>query len=236
MLRDEAEIAGNARSTDHEQRRQLAQDPGRERLGLSRHPVRTVSAGEQVLVVPPDAHVHVTAIADLSRNNARGETGAQPVVVPDGADGLADEHAVVGCTYRVTGGHGHLELAGRVLGMNLLHGDGLCREGGEHVAQVVRAVDQSGHAVGRARGGRDEGVAAAGIERPLQLERHLRRQALLCGEVHHPGGEASMTEGVDGARPGPSVDRRPRPTRLGGQLDEASEVGVEAEVAHRAGR
>jgi hypothetical protein len=175
--------------------------------------------------------VDVAAVADGAGDHRRRERDLQAHALRHGADGLPDQHAVVGRADRVAGRHRDLHLARGVLRVELLDGHALLLQCLDDLAAVVRQLDDPGHAVGRAGAGRLEAAVALGADRPLHLEAHPQLQAALAGQAGHAAGERALAAGVDPALLGVPVDRRPGPAGHRGQRGEPAGVRDQAQVA-----
>ena len=148
-------------------------------------------------------------------------------------DRVADEHRGVRGAHRVLGQDGQLELACRVLGMELSDRDVLVGQGAQHVVAVPAELDQAVHAVGRSRRGGHEVVSMAGVDVPLDLEAHQRLQPALGEVLHGAAGEGPGALRVRSAVLGVAVDRGPRPAGQGGEAHGPGRVGQQPEVTHR---
>ncbi len=116
----------------------------------------------------------MAAVAEPAGEHHRCERDVHAVRRGDGARREPQEQQPVGRLERARRGHGHLELPGRVLRVELLDGhvDGLQRR--RQVVPEVAHRHQRADAVARARRGR----LAVAQERHLDLERRLRGEAL----------------------------------------------------------
>jgi hypothetical protein len=175
----------------------------------------------------------VAAVADGAGDHRGRERDPQAVPLRDGPDRLAHQHALVGGADRAGRRDRDLELAGRVLRVELVDGDPLVLQRDQHVAAVVAELDQPGHPVGRAAAGRKEVVVVA-PDRPLDLDRHPERDVAGRRQLGHPPGEAALVGDPRLALLGEPVGRRPGPARLRGQRDDPVEVGPQPQVAVRA--
>jgi hypothetical protein len=176
----------------------------------------------------------MAAVADLAGHHDGSERHPQPVRPGHGPDRLLHQDQTVGGTHRIGGGHRQLELAGGVLGMELLDGHTLVVEHDEQFPDVVGEFDHPRHAVGGARAGRGRAVTLVAADEPLDLEGHLQLQALLGGPVGHGGGEEALACHVGLPVLRVPVGRRPGPAGLAREPAEGVEVGVEAQVPDRA--
>ena len=153
----------------------------------------------------------------------------------DGADGVAHEHAGVGRADRVLDRDGELQLPRGVLGVELLDGDTLARQRGQHVAAVVRHLGQPGSARRRAHGCRG-GSRRRRPRRPPTRSRERARtvRPRPARSVDEPAQQEAAVGGVRRSRLLVALARRPRPAGLRVEDDEPVEVGDDPLVADRA--
>lgn len=176
----------------------------------------------------------VAAVADRAGDGHGREGDPEVVLVGEGADGLAGEHIEVGRADGVLRGHRQLELAGGVLGVELLHVDALLPQGFQQIPAEGRLLDEAGHPIGGAADCGLEVAAGVAAERELDLKRHAQIQAAVGGGCGHTAREGALAGGVDLPILSVAVGGRPRPAGLGGEGGEPVEVGEEPQVAVRA--
>ena len=239
-VRLEPQVARDRRAGDRDDRRQGPEDPGGERLGLTRHPLGSVAAGEPVAPAPvPQAEVQVIAVADQAGEHDRGERDREPVRARDRADRVPGHEVGVGDRDPGAMRHGDLELPGRVLGVELHHAGPLPLERADRVGRERLLIGEHGGAVAGTDVGGDRlrlvGLARGDAvpEEELELVRApelepVGRQAL----------EHAPRERAPARRPGVPllvalVDGGERPSGRCGQRDRRGRIGHEPRVAGR---
>ncbi len=152
----------------------------------------------------------------------------------DGADALLHQHELVGRRHRMGGRRRELQLAGGVLGMDLVDLDSLSGQRRQEVGQIGRQLDDPGHAAPRSEAGGRGAVTVSPPDEPLHLERHPEAEAGIGGPGGHGPGEAALVAGVTLAFLGPAVRRCPRPPGHGVQRRNPLQVREQPQVAHGA--
>ncbi len=222
--RHQPQVGGDRRGAEREQRGQPGQDArgetprrhGRGRTGRGRRTSRSRRRAG-----------HSGARAVRCRPARRATTGAN-----DGRRPCAALTArIVSCTSTTvsaastgsSGGERDLELALRVLGMDLFDRDALRGQRHEDRAQVGRELDEPDHPVRRAGGGRNEVVTGAPGDAPLDLEAGAHREPGRRQPVDLAAQQPAAVQRVRlaglvealGRRPGPA--RRARPAARAGR-------------------
>ncbi len=178
----------------------------------------------------------MAAVAD-ALGQVRGREGDPqlgPLRQRHHTDRLPHQHAPVGRRHRVERADRDLELAGRVLGMDLVDVHALRRERRQQVGGVVAQLHLPDRAVRGAGHRRDEFLAGRRAEPdgPLDLDGRLEGEAAPFGGVRDdPAQKGPGAAGVPLALLGDPVHGRPCPAGLPGQHHQLVEVGVEPEVA-----
>src|SRR5262252_8515415 len=113
-----------------------------------------------------------------------------------GADDVPGEHGQVGRSYRSGGRQGDLELARRVLGMELADPDAGFAQGADEPAGVVAEARQDGQAVsGPGMGGDRRPVVVTMIvaaEEPFDLAADPDLEVAQARQIGHPPGEGTL--------------------------------------------
>ena len=221
---------------------QVGEHAGRERITVCRQPeVRLGSARHQVpssgLSLTPQREVHVPAVAHARHRDLRRERRAEAVPSADRVDDRAHEHGRVGRSHGILRRDRELELAGRVLRVELLDNDPRVRQRDQQVSGVVGGVDQPRHPVRRPARGRPEVVIRVVTEvvadHPLELDRGQHADALLRQGADEGGQQQPAALVVRRAVLLVAVGRSPRPPGLGAERDHAAYVGHHPQVTDR---
>ena len=239
-MRLQPEVADDRGARDPHDRRQRREDARREGLRLACHPLGPVPAVEHVASpAVPQAEMQVVPVADAPGEHHRSERDRHPVRSRHRPDGVAQDETRVRERDPRPVWHRQLELAGRVLGMELHHTGPLGLERPDQVTREGLVVGEHGCAVPGplVRRDRIRLVGFAGPRPPPEEELELvgaaQLQPLVLQPVQHPARERPAARRPRVALLVPLVDRRHRPARRARQGDRRGGIGDQARVARR---
>ncbi len=195
------------------------------------HACRAVTAGHEVRVAVPQAQMRVRAVAGVG-TDLWGERRDQAVAPRHRAHRLAHDHRRVGGRQRIAGSDRHLELAVRVLGVELLQTETLRLHHRHEVEREVLVLNERDVAVARTMVRRMElAVIASDPHGELELEHRLHQQTSLGERVGHAPRECPWTgsEWLAGLRV--LIHRGPCPPRHRGERHGRARIGPEPKVA-----
>jgi hypothetical protein len=240
-MRLESQVARDRRTRDPDDRRQGPEDPGGERLGLARHALGPVAAGEPVApAAVPQAEVEVIAVADEAGEHDRGERDREPVRAGDRPDRVPGHEVGVGDRDPGAVRHGDLELPGRVLGVELHHAGPLPLERADRVGRERLLIGEHGGAVSGTDVGGDRlrlvGLARrdAVAEEELELVRAPELEPVARQAFEHAPRERASARRPRLPLLVALVDGCQRPPGRGGQRHRGGGIGHEPRVAGRA--